>query len=108
VSEPTYHLAPSRWSRLAWKVSHWSWWYTMPVAFSLWKWTRWAQAPNNRPFLWARFVAGISVACWTHVCGHGIIYSLRMGNLCWSPRRIQSALARWKKDPASMPGGEQA
>jgi hypothetical protein len=38
-----------------------------------------------------RYLAGLSAACWTHVCGHGIRYSLHIGWIHWRPEWRKAA-----------------
>lgn len=79
------------------RFSRWSWWYTMPVASFIHKHTRYRlhPYPNHTKFkLWDIFLAGLTEACWTHVCGHGIRYSLRIGMIYWKPRKAAEDLQR--------------
>ena len=65
------------------RFSRWSWWYTMPIASVIHTWTRkHVESPHFN-----RWLAGIAEACWTHVCGHGILYSLHIGAIYWFPKR---------------------
>lgn len=84
---------PSRWDRFVWQVSHRSWWYTTRIASPLHRWTRWTQEPGPH---WGgfehRWLAGLNVACWTHMCGHGLVYSFRVGCIYWAPRYAKRVL----------------
>ena len=64
----------------------------MPIANRLHAWTLWTQEPNQRSRFLRRWLGGLNVACWTHVCGHGLVYSFRVGCIYWAPRYAKRVL----------------
>ncbi len=70
----------TRLQRLGYRWHRWSWWYTIKLAKPLHRWTQWTQEPGDHWPRWAhRWLAGLNVACWTHLCGHGLRYSFDIG-----------------------------
>ena len=87
---------PSSWwrrSRLRRIFIHAFIWHgTEKLAWLLYRVTKWADEPNQVPRWISRWPAGLSVACWTHVCGHGLRYSFDIGSIYWFPRYAKRRL----------------
>lgn len=63
----------------------WSWPYTSKVAFWLSQKLKHTDSPEyyQRHRFLAKWLGGLYVACWTHVCGDDIRRSLHIGNIYW-------------------------
>ena len=91
--------SPTTWRhRFAWRISHRLWWWTSPVAWWVHRRVKWAEEDQHRWPRWlSRWPAGLSVACWTHVCGHGYRYSFDVGSIYWFPSYAHRRLRLGRK-----------
>lgn len=99
-----YQEPPNRWRDLWRRVSRRSWWWTSRPAWWIYRafpdWIDEPEAYKKLPRFAVRVLGGIREACWTHVCGHGIIYSLHCGNIHWRfptkhLRELDAAVNGW-------------
>jgi len=72
-------------------------WWTEPLASRIHQWTKWAAQPTREqpkylPRWFRRWCAGLTNAAWTHVCGHDLFYSFKIGCIYWWPRYAKHAL----------------
>lgn len=82
------------------RLNHITWPYTSKVAYQIYLRTHWALElkPKDCPRIVWCFLSGLAEGCWTHVCGHGPKYGLRIAMIYWRPREMSTGTKTGTKD----------